>query len=302
MPDFPAPVARLRSVTKNLAGRTVLDGIDLEVRPGEVTALLGPNGAGKTTSVGVLIGRLTADGGSAELFGLDPSRPAARARLGVMLQSAGLPDVLTVAELIRLQSGYFRDPRDLQQTIAMAGLTGLERRRAGQLSGGQLRRLQYAMAICGRPDLLVLDEPTTGLDHEARRALWTTVRAEADAGAAVLLTTHYLEEADALADRILVIDDGRIVADDTPAAIKARVAGSTITCRTTLGIDTLGALPGVRDAHRHGLGTTLNSVDAAVTMRALLAADAGIHDLTIAAASLENALAGLAPHPLKDAA
>ena len=302
MPDFVAPVARLRSVTKKMGGRIVLDRLDLDIRPGEVTALLGPNGAGKTTSVGILIGRLTADGGSAELFGLDPSRPAARARLGVMLQSAGLPDVLTVAELVRLQSGYFRDPRDLQETIAMAGLVGLEHRRAGQLSGGQSRRLQYAMAICGRPDLLVLDEPTTGLDPEARRELWTTVRAEADAGAAVLLTTHYLEEADALADRILVIDDGRIVADDTPAAIKARVAGSTITCRTTLSIDELVRLPAVRVAHRQGLGTALQSADAATTMRALLAADTNVHDLAIAATSLEDALTSLGSHPLTEAA
>ena len=146
MPDFPAPVARLRSVTKSLAGRTVLDGIDLEVRPGEVTALLGPNGAGKTTSVGVLIGRLTADGGSAELFGLDPSRPAARARLGVMLQSAGLPDVLTVAELIRLQSGYFRDPRDRPQLP----LGGIGQARCVQSVGSRTDRPGHGMALTSR--------------------------------------------------------------------------------------------------------------------------------------------------------
>ncbi len=296
------PVARLRSVTKRLGGRPVLDRLDLDVRPGEVTALLGPNGAGKTTSVGVLIGRLAADGGSVELFGLDPRRPAARARMGVMLQSAGLPDVLTVEELVRLQSGYYPDARPVAETIAMAGLAGLERRRAGQLSGGQSRRLQYALAICGRPDLLVLDEPTTGLDHEARRQLWATVRGEADGGAAVLLTTHYLEEADALADRIVVIDGGCIVADAKPAAIKARVAGSTIRCRTALGLDALRALPAVRDAERQGASSTLHSADAVATVRALLAADPRVADLTIAAATLEDALAGLSHVPVKVAA
>ena len=302
MTDAIAPVARLKAVTKRLGGQPVLDRLDLDVRPGEVTALLGPNGAGKTTSVGVLIGRLTPDGGAAELFGLDPRRPAARVRMGVMLQSAGLPDVLTVEELVRLQSGYYPGPRPVAETIALAGLTGLERRRAGQLSGGQSRRLQYALAICGRPDLLVLDEPTTGLDHEARRGLWTTVRDAADGGAAVLLTTHYLDEADALADRIVVIEGGRIVADAKPAVIKAQVAGSTIRCRTTLSLKALRVLPAVREAQAEGAGRTLHSADAVATIRALLAADPRLADLTIAAATLEDALAGLTPHPLKEAA
>jgi ABC-2 type transport system ATP-binding protein len=288
-----AAVGRLDAVSKNFGARVILDAISLEVRAGEVTALLGPNGAGKTTTVGVLTGRLAIDSGRVDLFGLDPSRPAARARMGVMLQSAGLPDVLTVRELVTLQSGYYRHPRAIAETIALAGLDGLETRRAGKLSGGQQRRLHYALAICGRPDLLVLDEPTTGLDHEARRRLWTTVRDEADGGAAVLLTTHYLEEADALADRIIVIDAGRIIADDAPAAIKASVAGSTIRCRTTLADPVLTALPGVRSVSRSGAAATLLVTDGAVAARALLGADASISDLTITAASLEDALANL---------
>ena len=236
-------VGELEAVSKKFGSHTVVDGISLEIRAGEVTALLGPNGAGKTTTVGLLTGRLIPDSGKVDLFGLDPSRPLARARMGVMLQSAGLPDVLTVRELVTLQSGYYRRPREVSETIALAGLEGLEQRAAGKLSGGQQRRLHYALAICGQPDLLVLDEPTTGLDHEARRHLWTTVREEADSGAAVLLTTHYLEEADALADRIVVIAEGRIIADDAPAGIKASVGGSTICCRTTLTDPLLAALP-----------------------------------------------------------
>lgn len=286
-------VGRLERISKRFGGQTVLDDITLEIRAGEVTALLGPNGAGKTTTVGILTGRLAPDRGNVDLFGLDPSRPAARARMGVMLQSAGLPDVLTVRELVTLQSGYYRRPREIAATIALAGLGGLETRQAGRLSGGQQRRLHYALAICGQPDLLVLDEPTTGLDHEARRQLWATVRDEADAGTAILLTTHYLEEADALADRIVVIDEGRIVADGAPAKIKARVAGSTIRCRTVLPDAVLAGLSGVRTVGRSGAATTLLVADGAASARALLAADPSISDLTITAASLEDALADL---------
>lgn len=295
-------VGRLGGISKKFGSQIVLDNITLEVRAGEVTALLGPNGAGKTTTVGMLTGRLAPDDGLVELFGLDPLRPAARARMGVMLQSAGLPDVLTVQELVTLQSGYYRYPRGVAATIALAGLHGLEARPAGKLSGGQQRRLLYALAICGKPDLLVLDEPTTGLDHEARRQLWTTVRDGADAGAAILLTTHYLEEADALADRIVVIDGGRIIADDTPARIKAQVAGSTIHCRTALADAALLCLPGVRSVSRGGAATTLLVADSAASARALLGADLGVSDLTITAASLEDALANLSTTTTRKAA
>ena len=289
-----ASVAQLRGVTKFYGKQRVLDRISLDVRAGEVTALLGPNGAGKTTCVGIITGRLAAASGDALLFGLDPKRPAARARMGVVLQSAGLPDMLSVGELVALQSGYYRRPREIDETLVLAGLDGLEDRRAGKLSGGQQRRLHYALAICGKPDLLVLDEPTTGLDHEARRRLWKTVREEADSGTAVLLTTHYLEEADALADRIVVIDEGRVVADDSPAGIKAKVAGATLRCRTSLSDSRLAALPGVRRVSRSGAAANLLVADGTSAVRALLAADPGLADLTISAASLEDALADVA--------
>jgi ABC-2 type transport system ATP-binding protein len=286
-------VASLDGVTRRYGAVTALDRVSLGLAAGEVTALLGPNGAGKSTSVAILTGRLAPFGGTATLFGLAPTRPAARARMGVMLQSAGLPDVLTVRELIALQSGYYRDARPIEESLAMAGLEELADRRAGTLSGGQSRRLQYAMAVCGRPDLLVLDEPTTGLDHGARRQLWATVRAAADNGTAVLLTTHYLEEADALADRVVVIDGGRIVADGRPDAIKQSVAGATIRCRTSLPDMRLWQLPGVRSVSRDGAMTTMLANDAVPTVRALLAADDGLADLSVAAASLEDALANL---------
>ncbi|MEG3125413.1 ABC transporter ATP-binding protein [Sphingomonas sp. GB1N7] len=286
-------VAALVGVSKALGGNAVLAGLDLKVRAGEVTALLGPNGAGKTTSVSLLTGRVRPDSGKAVLFGLDPIRPAARARMGVMLQAAGLPDVLTIREVVTLQSGYYADPRPVAETLAIAGLGDLAERRCGALSGGQARRVQYALAICGRPDLLVLDEPTAAMDREARMALWATVRDAADSGAAVLLTSHDLAEADALADRVLVMAKGRVIADDTPAAIRAQVGGSTLRCRTVLADANLMALPAVRRIERAGAECIVQSGNAIATVRALLGADPELADLRIADASLEDALSVL---------
>ena len=286
-------VARLNRVSKRLGGRDVLTGLDLGIRAGEVTALLGPNGAGKTTSVSLLTGRLAPDAGEATLFGLDPRRPAARRRLGVMLQSAGLPDVLTVAEVVTLQSGYYPDARSLAETLALAGLTELADRRCGALSGGQARRVHYALAICGAADLLVLDEPTAAMDRGAARALWGTVRALADGGAAVLLTSHDLAEADALADRIIVMDSGRIVADDTPAALRTRAGGSVIRCRSTLLAAAATRLPSVREAALEGADLRIVTADAVATVRALLHADPALADLRVADAALEDAIATL---------
>jgi ABC-2 type transport system ATP-binding protein len=283
-------VAELRSVTKSLGDTEVLRELDLAIAAGEVTALLGPNGAGKTTAVGLLTGRLQPDRGTARLFGLDPSRPAGRARTGVMLQVSGLPDTLSVQELVTLQSGYYRDSWPVPETLAIAGLLDLAHRRCGALSGGQARRVQYALAICGRPDLLVLDEPTAAMDQASRRALWATVREAADEGAAVLLTSHDLAEADALADRVLVMDGGRIVADDSPAALRARVGGSVIRCRTGLPLLRLRALPAVREASNEGAESRIATADAVATLRALTDADPTLADLRVADAALEDAI------------
>jgi len=293
MPDDLYAIAELLSATKRLGGVEVLRELSLAIGAGEVTALLGPNGAGKTTAVGLLTGRIQPDRGTARLFGLDPSRPAARARMGVMLQAAGLPDTLSVQELVTLQSGYYRDARPVAESLGIAGLGDLAKRRCGSLSGGQARRVQYALAICGRPDLLVLDEPTAAMDQMSRHALWETVREAAASGAGVLLTSHDLAEADALADRVLVMDGGRLVADDRPAALRARVGGSVIRCRTNLAPVRLGVMPAVRDAVREGAETRIATTDAAATIRALADADPGLADLRIADASLEDAIAVL---------
>lgn len=294
MPSSPqiAP-AELAGAVKRRGAALALDRLDLTLVPGQVTALLGPNGAGKSTAVGLLTGALNLDAGAARLFGADPRTPRARRRLGVMLQAAGMPRGLTVAEQIDLFAGCYPAPRSVADCVELAGLAGLEKRRCAALSGGQQRRLQFALALCGRPDLLILDEPTTAMDAESRRALWAVVRAEAARGAAVLITTHHLEEAEALADRVVVIDRGRMIADATPAQLKARAAAGAIRCRTRLTDDDLSALPGVTGVVRQGAGVVLTSVRPQQSVSALLAADPLLEDLTLTGASLEDAFTRL---------
>lgn len=287
------PVGLLSQVTKRRGATQALDGLDLIIRPGQCVALLGPNGAGKSTSVALLTGRLRPDSGQVRLFGGDPRGLATRSRMGVMLQETGLPGTLTVREQVDLFRGYYREPRPLADALQLAGLGGLENRRCGALSGGQQRRVQFAIAIAGRPDFLVLDEPTTGMDIDARRGLWSAVRAEIDRGAAVLLTTHHLDEAEALADRIVVIDHGRVIADGSPEAIKSQVSAVAIRCRTRLSDADLTSLARVTGVTRDGGRVTLLTTSAPATLRELLARDETIDDLTVAGASLEDAVTRL---------
>jgi ABC-2 type transport system ATP-binding protein len=294
-PKSSEPVALLRQAVKRRGATLALNGLDLDIRPGQCVALLGPNGAGKSTSVALLTGRLRPDTGEAWLFGQDPRELAARGRMGVMLQEAGLPRTLTVREQVDLFRGYYKAPRPLDETLRLAGLEGLEKRRCGALSGGQQRRVQFALAIAGRPDFLVLDEPTTGMDIDARRGLWTAVRAEIARGAAVLLTTHHLDEAEALADRIVVIDHGQVIADGSPEAIKSRVSGVAIRCRTRLSDAELTGLARVTGVSRDGGRVTLLTTSAPATLRELLARDETVDDLTVSGASLEDAVTRLVP-------
>jgi ABC-2 type transport system ATP-binding protein len=217
--------ARLARVTKRYGAITALHDLDVELRVGETLALLGPNGAGKTTAIRTLLGIVAPDAGFATLFGRDPRVAKNRARVGAMLQVAGVPATLTVAEHVRLFATYYPHPLPLAETLEIAGLRGLEKRLYGELSGGQKQRVAFALAICGDPDALVLDEPTSALDVEARLALWAQIRAYVARGRSVLLTTHDLAEADALADRVVVLLGGRIVAEGTATEIKARAGG-----------------------------------------------------------------------------
>jgi ABC-2 type transport system ATP-binding protein len=214
--------AALRAVSKRFRETLALDTVDLEVETGEIVALLGPNGAGKTTALSLLLGLRRPDSGSAELFGANPCRPAARASIGVTPQESGFPPTLRVREIVDLVRAHFADPAPAAELLDRFGLAQIGRRQAGGLSGGQRRRLAVALAFAGRPRALFLDEPTTGLDVEARLAVWREIGEYAAAGQTVLLTTHHLEEAEALATRVLLLARGRIVAEGSPAELAAR--------------------------------------------------------------------------------
>jgi len=287
--------AELLGAVKRYGTVTALGGVDLAIRSGEVVAVLGPNGAGKTTAVQILLGLARPSAGTARLFGLDPREPAARMRVGAMLQVSKVPETLKVREHIHLISSYYPRPLPMAEVIAAAGLGGLEERLFGKLSGGQRQRVLFALALCGDPYLLFLDEPTVGMDVEARRSFWEQIRQRAGAGRSVLLTTHYLEEADALADRIVLLDRGRIVAEGTPGEIKARVLGKRIRCRTRLSLAELAALPGARDARRSGETeeAEILATEAEPVVRELLARDSSLSGLDVRGAGLEEAFLAL---------
>jgi ABC-2 type transport system ATP-binding protein len=220
---------RVRGLRKSYQGQRAVDGIDLDIASGEVLALLGPNGAGKTTTVDILAGLADRDAGTVDVLGQDPANAGHgrqgrgwRARIGVVAQSAGTIPELTVSELISHIAGFYPAPRGAAEVIELTGLTAKQHARIGTLSGGQARRLDVALAVVGRPELLFLDEPTTGFDPEARRQFWTLIRQLTDDGTTILLTTHYLEEAQELATRIVIVKAGRIVAQGTPDELGGR--------------------------------------------------------------------------------
>jgi ABC-2 type transport system ATP-binding protein len=287
------PVARLRDVTHRFGSVVALDGVNLALEPGRLTALLGPNGAGKTTVVRLLLGLLQPAAGRVELFGRPPAERAVREHVGVMAQISGVPPTLTVREHVHLFSAYYPRPLPVDETLARAGLQELARRRFGTLSGGQQQRVMFALALCGDPEVLLLDEPTVGLDVETRRAFWDAIRQLTAQGRSVLLTTHYLEEADALADRVVIVNRGRIVADDSPAALKTRLAGRRVRCVTAVPVARLRTLPGVCDVQADRDGMVLSTTNAEQTARALLALDPLLRDLEISALRLEDAFLSL---------
>jgi ABC-2 type transport system ATP-binding protein len=262
-----------------------------------VTAVLGANGAGKTTLLSIALGLVGPSAGKAFICGAKASSMAARRSCGAVLQEAALPGLLTVQELLELGTSGYESPDQPGTVIARLGLEGLERKRYKHLSAGQQRRVQIAFALMGRPQVLFLDEPTTGLDADARRRLWNVIRDQA-AHQAVVLTTHYLEEAEALADRVVVLQDGAVVADETTDALRRRVGGSVISCITALELARLVDLPSVTAADREGRRATIMTADAAATLRLLLAEDSSVSELTVANPSLEDALASLQRKPL----
>src|SRR5260370_2342675 len=269
-------VASLEGVSKNYGEIRARRNVNFTVRAGQVVALLGPNGAGKTTAVKLLLGLMQPDSGKTRVFGGDPTNPQNRMRTGAMLQVGRVPETLRVGEHIDLFSSYYRNPMAMAEVLSAAGLEKLRDRKFGDLSGGQRQRTPFALAICGNPDLLFLDEPTVGLDVEARRALLQEIRRLVSRGQTVLLTTHYLEEADALADRIAVINQGEIIAEGTPAQIKAQTSGKRIRCVTALSLASLLQIPGVTDARQDRDAVEIQAHEAEPLVRALLARDASL--------------------------
>jgi len=297
-------VASLNTVTKRYGnGVVALDKLSLTLRRGEVVALLGPNGAGKSTAVKLLMGLSSPTAGEARIFGADPRNNLARLRTGVMLQVGRASEMLRVREHIELFRGYYPNPMAHAAIVQAAGLEGIESTMFGHLSGGQKQRVLFALAIAGDPDLIFLDEPTVGMDIKARRGMWATVRALAARGKTILLTTHYLEEADALANRIIVIDKGRVVCEGTPAEVKSlgsTSAGSAssrslkiIRCVTTLPSSTLRAIPGVTSAEVAASITTIHSTKPEATLREILALDLELHSIEVQSPALEDAFLAL---------
>jgi ABC-2 type transport system ATP-binding protein len=286
-------IASLEGVNKNYGNVRALRGVNFGVRSGEIVALLGPNGAGKTTAVKLFLGLMQPNVGRVRVFGGDPTNPGNRMRTGAMLQVGRVPETLRVREHIDLFSTYYQKPLALPEILAAAGLEKLRDRKFGDLSGGQKQRVLFALAICGDPDLLLLDEPTVGLDVEARRLLWDEIRRMVARGKTVLLTTHYLQEADALADRVAVINQGEIIAEGTPSEIKAKTAGKRIRCITSLSINTLRQITGVTDVKEDREAVELHAAEAEPVVRELLARDARLSGLEIASAGLEEAFLAL---------
>ncbi|MFV2113881.1 ABC transporter ATP-binding protein [Micromonospora sp. LOL_025] len=290
-------LARAEAVSRRYGDVLALDRVDLAVSAGELVGLLGPNGAGKSTLLNLLVGLRRPTAGRVELFGGDPRDPASRRQIGVTPQETGLPGTLRVGEVVDFVAAHHPDPVPRGELLDRFGLGELARRQTGGLSGGQRRRLAVALAFVGRPRLVLLDEPTTGLDVAARHTLWEAIRAFHDDGGTVLLSSHYLEEVEALARRVVVIGHGRVLADDTVDAIRGIVGVR----RVSLVVDDLPALPGVVRTERVDGRTHLLTTDADELVRALVATGVAFADLEVRPTSLEEAFLAITAAPGSEA-
>jgi ABC-2 type transport system ATP-binding protein len=265
-------------------------GVDISIRPGEIVALLGPNGAGKSTTIDMLLGLARPDAGDVSLFGSTPEEAVLSGRVGAMLQTGMLIQDLSARELVAMVASLYPAPLDVDEVLALVGIEAIAGRRTQKLSGGEAQRVRFALALVSDPALLVLDEPTTAMDVEGRHAFWRTMREFASRGRTILFATHYLEEADANADRAVLMAGGRVVADGPTTEIRAMVGGRTI--RATLPeveLAELEDLPGVTAAERHGDAVLLTCADSDAAIRALLDTWADARDIEIASAGLEQA-------------
>ena len=288
-----ATVAELRGITKKFGATTALAGIDIEVRAGELLAVLGPNGAGKSTAISLWLGLHEPDAGTVTLLGGSPQDVERRQGLGVMMQDVELPKELRVRELIALASSYYRAPLPVEETLRRSGTHAIADKRYGKLSGGQKRLAQFAVAICGQPSVLFLDEPTVGLDIQAREALWDNIRRLLADGCSIVLTTHYLEEAEALATRVAVITRGKVIASGTVDDMRALVARRQILCDTRVPIAEVLTWPGVVEARLDRDRMHITAIDAEDVVRRLLAADPTLARLEVRQAGLNEAFTEL---------
>ncbi len=282
------------AVSKSYDTVRAVETLDLEIGAGQAVALLGPNGAGKSTSIGMLLGLVRPSAGTVEVFGDTPDAAVRTGKVGAMLQDGALVPGLTVREVVEFVRRLYPEPMPLDEVLALAGLTSLAKRRADQLSGGQAQRVRFALAVAGAPRLLVLDEPTSAMDVESRRSFWASMREYAAGGRTILFATHYMEEADENADRIIVMARGQIVADGTAQEIKSAAGGRTVRFtigdQPTAGLDTL---PGVTGIEVRGGSAQLRTTDPDATVQALYASGVQVRDLEVKGADLEEAFLSL---------
>ena len=290
------PAAELVDATKKYGEVEALKGVTIRIELGEVVAMLGPNGAGKTTSISLLLGLRKPTSGKALLFGLDPTNLQSRSRVGVMLQESGVPDMLKVREIVDLFRSYYPKPMPRDDAIATAGLEEKADALVKELSGGQKQRLYFALAVCGDPDVLFLDEPTVGMDVEGRRSFIERIAGFARSGRTVVLTTHYLEEADQLAERVIVIDRGLVIADAPPAEIKSRVAGKRVrfTAPALLEKDLEGLPVTAVTIKDHSVQLLTNQPES--VLREIFRRGVEISELEVAGADLEDAFIAITSH------
>jgi ABC-2 type transport system ATP-binding protein len=295
-PGMPLAVD-FQDVSKRYDGHLALDGAGIGIPLGQTVALLGPNGAGKSTTINLMLGLLDPSAGSVRILGLEPRVAVASGRVGAMLQAAGLPVGARVGELVAFVRRLYPQPLSTASILSRSGLDELERRPIETLSGGEAQRLRFAMAIAGDPDLVFLDEPTVGMDVETRRAFWAEMQTFASEGRTVVFATHYLDEADATAQRIVVLDHGRIVADGSPRSIKARVAGRVISFSlpgvTPADLSRIRTLPAVTTVEANGERVTVRTTDSDAVIARIYGDGLTVRDLEVAGADLEDAFVAL---------
>ncbi|HMH57866.1 MAG TPA: ABC transporter ATP-binding protein [Galbitalea sp.] len=298
MTNFPA--IRLSGLTKKFGTLTAVNDVDLTIQPGEVVALLGPNGAGKSTTIDLLLGPARPTDGTAELFGEDPRHAIVTGRVGAMLQGGALLPTTTVRESIALIHALHKHPLSVDEAMERAGVTDLARQKIASLSGGQMQRARFAVAVVSNPDLLILDEPTAAMDVAARHSFWESMREFTRAGKTVVFATHYLDEADTFADRVVIMSAGRVIADGTPSEVKSIVMGRTVSF-TLSGADpsassvpeALEGLVGVTNLEQRGSRILLQSEDSDATLRALLASYPAASDIEIVSRNMDDAFMAL---------